>query len=692
MKKGYEGKIQKVIDWGLGIFIFLLPLFFLPVTSEMVAINKGMLLVLFSGILIPVVILKSIMREKLEVVDSKNTLLVLLFAVFMGVSFWFSKYQSGSIYSVESWAILMGVFLFFVGAESTISKKNIAKIMMASAVLLSVSYVFRYISLTGTFFPFGKDMVLPNLFGTSHLASIYMGGVVVIGVWYGAMGVRMGKKEVGNEQKMMGMEKNKGVGIIGWIMSAVVVLAGLFISSPYTASLVNSLLGSSFSQPVVLDLTTSWRVGAESFKYFPVTGYGPGMFEEVFNRFRPLSLNLESTWTLTFFKSGSFVLEVLALYGGFAAMVLVFIIAGLVVEIIRKKEFEPLSIFAIFLAGAILLLPFSTAVWGTFFVLLGVLERKNKKVLLNFGENAEIAGFGLLFLFVAGILGGWWVAGKSWYGEYEFKKYLDMVAEGKVSEGYTQHLVKATNIHPNNAGYLIAASQANFVSARDLSNKEELTKQEGEALADLLQTSVNLGKQAVNSNPNNLNAWINLATIYRGIINVAEGATQWTLDSYNQAAQISPNNPAIRFTTGSFLYGVGAFQQAIGSFSDSIMLKPNFANAYYNLSWTYKNLELYPEAKMALERAMEFLDPNSEDYTKAAEELVELDKLIPEKGAEEVTEGTGQEATGTDGTKPTTPTAKPTSLPESNEKLEKAENVTQGGIPQLTPPITVENE
>jgi len=588
----------------------------------------------------------------------------------------------------------------------TITKKALVKTMLASGVILSIMFIIKFadlVSTGGLLSPLGevgKTAILPDLFGGGYLAAIYLAGCIVMGVWYGIRG-KNSKSEITNpdqiqntNDQMTKTENNKtGLAMIGWVVGAAICLVGVVISSPFTADLVKKAFGVSFEKPVVLDLTSSWGIGMESLKYFPLTGYGPGLFGEAFDRFRPVSFNLTQNWNLTFFKSGSFVLEILTTFGGFAALIITFIFAYLLYMIFRGGRYSPLTIFLLLLIISFLLLPYSTVNWVLFFVVLGVLGKGRKKTIIKFGENAEIAGFGIVFLVIVGIAGVWYGTGKAWLADYHFKRYQDLVANKKVNEGYEKHLLTAINLNPYNVYYGVSASQANFVTARDLSAKEDLTDQERQLVVELLQRSITIARETTQKNPKNAVSWLNLATIYRGIINIADGAVNWAVESYRQAINISPNSPVIHFSLGGFLYGTGNYQSATESFRTSVSLKPNFANAYYNLAWTYRQQGMWSKSKLAMERAMELISKDSADYKKAESELAEIEEYLPKPTpAAQIPMGDEKEATKEAKKKRVTPTPSPVpTIVKSKEKLEQAaKEATESGIRQTKPPINIE--
>jgi len=685
MKKKYLDFVQKVLNLGVLLLIIFLPVFFLPVIGSGVEFDKGMLVIGGGGGLLLIYLLKIVLTGKIKVINSLVTNLLFLFLIFAGLSFGLSQARLASLFSVEAWAVVFGVLIYFIASEVTLTKRVIAKTVVFSGVLVSIFSIIRFIDLLGQgklMSPMGevdKQLFLPDVFGNSFLASVFLAGCVIMGVWYGV------KKAASEELKAS--TAPEAVKIF-WIVGAAICLAGLLISSPFTADVVQKGFGVSFGKPKLLDLTTSWQIGVESFKYFPLCGYGPGVFDEAFSRFRPVIFNLGPNWNLTFSKSGSWVLELLTLYGGFAALIFTFIIAYILFNVIKKVKYSPLMIFAVLLAASFLVLPYSTVNWVIFFVVLGVLGKEKKKTIMEFKEGGEIVSLVMLFLVMVGVGAVWYVSGRIFLADINYKRYQDLIAKKKVSEGYENFLLKAMELNPYNIKYGISASQVNFVTARDLSNKKgkELTDEERQALSQLLQRAVTIARETAQKNPNNVNSWLNLATIYRGVINVAKGADVWTVESYQRAINVSANNPVIHFALGGFYYGTGNYQLAVNSFTKSVSLKPNFANGFYNLAWSYRQQGMWQEAELAMEKVIELIGEKGPEYKKAKKELEEIRAYLPKEESERTEQEEKEEAReeATEAGKVKRPAGE-----KEKGKLEKPKSATESGI-RVTPTISLE--
>ena len=158
---------------------------------------------------------------------------------------------------------------------------------------------------------------------------------------------------------------------------------------------------------------------------------------------------------------------------------------------------------------------------------------------------------------------------------------------------------------------------------------KELTDQDKQNIAQLIQQSIREAKIAVTLEPANTANWENLTLVYRSLINAAQGADQWTIAALSQAIMSDPVNPGLRIDLGGVYYALGKYDQAIRLFQQAAELKPDYANAYYNLSHAYLMKKEIASAYDAMRQTLSFTPQDSADYAKAKSELEELVKLLP---------------------------------------------------------------
>jgi tetratricopeptide (TPR) repeat protein len=198
-----------------------------------------------------------------------------------------------------------------------------------------------------------------------------------------------------------------------------------------------------------------------------------------------------------------------------------------------------------------------------------------------------------------------------------------------------QYLQKAEAINPEVDLYRVDMAQTNFALANALAIQKgpsktspagSLTDQDKKTIQTLLSQAINEGRVAVTLSPRSARNWEVLASIYRNITGVAQNALAFSLDAYGSAIQRDPLNPALRVSVGGVYYSVKRYDLAARYFSDATNLKPDYANAYYNLAIAYRDSNDLQDATTVAQQLVTLLqtNPNSPDYKAANSFLSDL--------------------------------------------------------------------
>jgi tetratricopeptide (TPR) repeat protein len=224
----------------------------------------------------------------------------------------------------------------------------------------------------------------------------------------------------------------------------------------------------------------------------------------------------------------------------------------------------------------------------------------------------------IILLALAGGLG--YFGSRAYAAEMYFKNSVNGIRANNGQAVYN-NLVKAIQTNPYIERYHVQFGQVNLLLANNISKKKDLKDQDRQDIARFIQVAISEAKVPVQLNPNKVGYWNNLAVVYRNIINVAQGAESWTVASYRRAIVLDPNNPLLRLNLGGVYYSLKNYGEAESLFGQAAALKPDWANAFYNLSWAQFQGKKYDAAVANLENALKILDKKSPDYKKANENL-----------------------------------------------------------------------
>lgn len=299
-------------------------------------------------------------------------------------------------------------------------------------------------------------------------------------------------------------------------------------------------------------------------------------------------------------------------------------IAGIIFFILLALHPSTLTLWIM----GILILALFMAAKNNYKQIIIATERRGKPFKLHF-ETLPI----LIALVILGLAGysGYFIS-KAAFADYYHRQALNAVASNQILQAYS-HLVKAERLNPDTDLYRTDLAQTNFALANAIALSKgpnesspagSLTDKDKQDIQTLLSQSIAEGRMAVALSPNNAANWEILGSIYRQISGVAQNALAFSIDSYSQAIQKDPTNPALRLSVGGIYYSVKNYDLAIRFFADAANLKPDYANAYYNLSIALRDKGDLTNAIASAEKTVSLTDPKSNDYKIATDLLAAL--------------------------------------------------------------------
>ena len=438
-------------------------------------------------------------------------------------------------------------------------------------------------------------------------------------------------------------------------------------------------------------------------------GSGFGTFVTDFTRFKqgtPFNLN-QTLWSLTFIRSSSFFLELLATTGVLGLISYLFIVFK-AVKNITEKQTKANAVFYAVLALVIIsfLLPFSALIQTMFFLILGLFAaeqgiRNHHEYFdmdLNFftmqkyfvksiaspaieqeqsaypvaSINHDYASpivFFVFFVLLSGSIG---------YFSYRYVASDMLFQQALVAWAQNNRQVtfdnetNAITLFPYRDAYYRIYAQTTLILAADIASRQpQGTKPSAQIQASILtliQRSINAGRQATIISPETSLNWQALSSIYRSLIGFGQNAQDYAEKTEQQAIALNPNNPQGYIALGGIYYQLGQWDKAQQQFQIAINLKPNFANAYYNYGHTL-------EAKGDLQNAM--------TYYQTVKTLVEKDPqnlAIINNDIANLQTKIGQAQNGQAGT-PVTPGGTQPPLTTNNPPANQ--------LPERKPPVTI---
>jgi len=417
-------------------------------------------------------------------------------------------------------------------------------------------------------------------------------------------------------------------------------------------------------QELQLPPQDSWKVAISSFRDAPAFGSGPATFLFNFTQYKPASINLTPLWNFRFDTAYNEFFQILATLGALGFLAFLYFVVSLVK--LSMKVLRHYDSFTVGLAISILTFislfvfhvstPITIIVGILIIVCLISIHRSEGKVeeytlgvkasKLRSGINSQpldnmMAGDVLpIIIFIPIVilsLVGLWQTYRVVSADVFHRMGLNAINQ-KGLQAY-DHLRAAENLNPVIDLYRSDMAQTNFLIANAIAAAKapneaspggSLTDQDKANIQQFLSQAINESRAAVAISPRSAQNWEILASIYRQITGVAENALQFSLDGYGRAIALDPYNPLLRLNVGGLYYSIRNYDMAIRFFDDAVNLKPDYANAYYNLSIALRDKGNLKEAETIAERVITLLqkDTSNPDYQVAADYLKDLKARI----------------------------------------------------------------
>lgn len=687
----------------LSLFLFLFPLLFTTFTTDAFVLPKQILLIGVSLLVFLLLGLKSIADKRVTIRRSPYDLPLLLF---LGVNLLGSILSVNKAESLTAFvSLFFAVSLYFLFTNTVKSAKALTIVILAfleGALLSSVWFALNFFKL---YLPIqaAKSQLFTPLGSLLDLA-VYVSAALAL-LFYLFFYWRSQEKIKLN--KLPG----KSLAILAVFGLKALVLLGVLGLSIY--SIVK------LQRPVILPFETGFQVAFASISQDLqrwilsfLFGSGFGTFASDFAKFKLAAFNQSQYWNLTFFRSSSFVLELLATTGVLGLLSYLYLFYKVLKSSALpagRQVFIPL----LYLVALSFVLPMSSTIVVLLFAVLGIygslkaLSDKNlpagrqdffdvqlalvtlQSGLVQVSQNDKREtrhGLSkllptlvfLLILAVAGFLGT--LSAKYIFANKIFQESLIAANSNKGSEAYTKQS-QALNLASYNDAYQRVFSQTNLALANSLSSQTPKgaspSAQTQQTIYTLIQQSINSARLATSLSPNTSLNWQNLSGVYRSLIGFGKNADQFAILAQQQAIALDPTNPQEYLNLGGLYFQLNLWDKAAEQFRAAINLKPDFANGYYNLSHA---LSQKGDLKGALEQMEIVKDLVKSDKTNSRKVEAEIDAL--KNGL--ATGTTGQNGTQLPPQYPPVPIPPP-ATPKPSTTPTPAPQQPLGATPTLTP-------
>ncbi len=139
---------------------------------------------------------------------------------------------------------------------------------------------------------------------------------------------------------------------------------------------------------------------------------------------------------------------------------------------------------------------------------------------------------------------------------------------------------RAVVLRPTYPPYLTSLAGVYMSSAIEMSAVSSTAPQ---ALS-YISNALNVAKRATELWKNDVSTWETIGVMYQTTIPVTEEAATWAIDAYQKALALDPNNPSLHWRLGIVYAQQKNLEEAKKSLEKAIAVKPDFVQAYIDLS------------------------------------------------------------------------------------------------------------
>ncbi|MCA9302300.1 tetratricopeptide repeat protein [candidate division WWE3 bacterium] len=664
---------DKLITSVTSFVALMMPLFFLPITSDYFEYNKQALLISFTLFLLFVTAFKILYTKNVNFIKSSLNPAILFFIVVFALASFFSISKTASIYgNYGRWfpsllGILVTALCYYALVLTDMTKQEVVQILIFLLIGTTISTLTALLAyfdlnvLTSLRVPYGTQFagstsnsailaafavvfsagiypsikLLPIKLLTMLTIAVNLALLVLFNILSAWAFLAVGSLLI---LLITSRAKTKMVfkAVLPGTLVAIVLTIGMM--SPNTKEL---LAKPDFPKDLKSDGMSSWVVASKTITDFPVLGTGPATYNLNYTRYRPVYINNTNLWNIRMDKPYNEVYNLMATLGIAGVIAFIFIaqrtIKAGTESILAANENTEKLVATLMIAMAITYVFTYANILNSFMLMLftalttimavknsgvitqiielkiAAIQKAPKNVGTNTGLLKSFHVFAAIPVLAVALLGSI-LFYRAYAAEYYFAGSIKAFAQG---DGVKMYLYqqKAISYAPTRAEYRNAYAQTNMLIAQNMSAQEEPTEEESSIIQNAITEAVNQVKTSTEVlDPLNANSWELRATIFKQLLSVAKDADTLTIQAYENAIRLDPNSPRLRLDLGNVYFSQEKYLEAANLFRQAANLKGDYANAHYNLAQALEKIEKYDLAKTEYEITKRLVQPDSEDY------------------------------------------------------------------------------
>lgn len=674
VQNGVGNALAKKLWLLLPVFVFLLPVFFVPV--EGISLYVGKVALLATGLVaVFAVFLSTILSTgAVEIPRAKYLIPIGVFAVAVLVASIFSGSIKDSIMGTTfdlgtSGSLIMLVFSLFVTLVAVRSLRTVSNTVLAfiySAVALAVYTLFG--TFVGPYLPAATASRIPLflsggaidsaiIFGAAAIAALcvlnmsetskrtkiilyifiayamafigatnFTPAIIVLGLvslifFVYVLSWSVGHGGSGDERKM------SLPSLIILMVSVIFILSGTGIGNYLSKMMKIQTIEIRPNFETTMDLTlASWQKNV-------AFGVGPNRFAEFWALHKPIEINQTQFWNTDFYSGSGFIPTIAITTGlvgllSFLAFIAMYLTSGVKAifaqaNASRSRYLATTSfLVSLYLWIVLFLYPPSIVVMALAFIFTGLFTATLapqgiislwKTNIFSNPKTNFLAVLSIVILLIMSVAGGYFVWERA-IASVIFERGALGYQKGGDIGAVRESTARAIGMVQSDIYWRGLTEISLLDLGRVLSGVTDQSQMTDAIRAEaqaLIADSVESGKKAVEIDGSNFQNWFALARVYEVLAsNGIEGALENARANYAEAALRSPNNPSVPLAIARLDALSGKTDDARANIGRALELKGNYTDAYYTLAQLEVAVNNIPGAIRSVEAAA-VIDPNN---------------------------------------------------------------------------------
>ena len=591
---------HKISQTSLYLLVFLIPLWFLPFTQNILDHQKQTLLVVLTFFWF-IAFLAGVMKQG-EFILRMNWFYILMFLLLamVGISTIFSLWSYGSFWGLpldaaDNFLSVFAFVLLCIAISQSMERPSRLFLLLSLLVgSVTLAILFAFLQSKGIFLlPFSFSHIsLFNTLGTPNsiaLLSVILipltfvlasSGKLLLRASFGALVLALfGVAALINFfDAWVVLVGELGIFLVLgiWSSGKATNLSSMFLPMAMIVAALFFLFIRSFSLPgspvlppeVSPDYRGEWKLAEGVMReglFSLAFGSGPGTFVFDYAKFHSSSSNQTIFWGTRFSEGAAEMLDWMVTKGVGGVLALGGLIGGAFIlalrNLVRKLKEDggsqeealsrklTLGVGASFVGIVIaqFLYPFHFTLWFVFWVLLGSLVALTvqRTHTLSFRSSAPLISLGfsfaLLVLLVSGV-GLLIIGGQKYAAEIEYSQGVQQWRIGNTEDAIGK-VEQASRWNPSMDLYWRDLSQLYLVRANRIAADEKLSQEERRRqMGFTITRAIGATRKAIELSSANVANWNVQGFVYRNLIGI-EGADQLAIKAYTEAIQREPSSP-----------------------------------------------------------------------------------------------------------------------------------------------------